>query len=161
MATLAAVEKQIAQLLKQKEALLKTEAKEAIRKARALIEQFGLTAADLGLTKRAGKAGAAAAKGPAKPAKYRDLASGKTWNGHGKPPAWIAGVADRTPFLIDAPATAQEAAPKKAAKAAGKAPAKKKAAATAAKKKAARPAKAAKPAAEAGAATDGAAAPAA
>lgn len=158
MATLAAVEKQIAQLLKQKEALLKSEAKEAIRTARALIEQFGLTAADLGLGKRAGKAGTNAAKGPAKPAKYRDPASGKTWNGHGKPPAWIAGVADRTPFLIDAPAAATEAAPKKApkaaAKSAGKAPAKKKAAATGAKKKAAK-------ATDATAAADGAATPAA
>lgn len=33
-------------------------------------------------------------------AKYRDPQSGKTWTGVGKQPAWIAGVADRTPFEI-------------------------------------------------------------
>jgi DNA-binding protein H-NS len=37
-------------------------------------------------------------------AKYRDGASGKTWTGRGKPPAWIAGATDRSAFLIDASA---------------------------------------------------------
>jgi DNA-binding protein H-NS len=32
--------------------------------------------------------------------KYRDPKTQKTWTGRGKPPAWIAGVADREPFLI-------------------------------------------------------------
>jgi len=35
-------------------------------------------------------------------AKYQDPASGKTWTGMGKPPAWIAGAADRSAFLIGA-----------------------------------------------------------
>jgi DNA-binding protein H-NS len=34
-------------------------------------------------------------------AKYRDAATGKTWTGRGKPPNWIAGVSDRSQFLID------------------------------------------------------------
>ncbi|WP_334002168.1 H-NS histone family protein [Burkholderia gladioli] len=33
------------------------------------------------------------------PAKYRDPASGKTWSGRGKAPAWIAGK-DRSAFEI-------------------------------------------------------------
>jgi DNA-binding protein H-NS len=37
-------------------------------------------------------------------AKYRDAATGKTWTGRGKPPAWIAGAKDRSAFLIDASA---------------------------------------------------------
>ncbi|MET3625168.1 H-NS histone family protein [Burkholderia ambifaria] len=37
--------------------------------------------------------------------KYRDPATGKTWSGRGRVPAWIAGK-DRTAFLIeDAPPT--------------------------------------------------------
>lgn len=35
-------------------------------------------------------------------AKYQDPASGKTWTGRGKPPAWIAGAANRDAFLIGA-----------------------------------------------------------
>ena len=35
----------------------------------------------------------------ARPAKYRDPASGATWTGRGKPPGWIRGK-DREGFLI-------------------------------------------------------------
>jgi DNA-binding protein H-NS len=47
------------------------------------------------------------------PPKYRDLATGKTWNGHGKRPFWLVG--DRDAYLIAAqPAQAEAAAvPKK------------------------------------------------
>jgi DNA-binding protein H-NS len=47
------------------------------------------------------------------PPKYRDPATGKTWNGHGKRPFWLAG--DRDAYLISAqPAQAEIAAvPKK------------------------------------------------
>ncbi|CAM2159356.1 DNA-binding protein H-NS (plasmid) [Pararobbsia alpina] len=33
-------------------------------------------------------------------AKYRDPATGATWSGRGKPPAWIKGAANRDDFLI-------------------------------------------------------------
>jgi len=33
--------------------------------------------------------------------KYGDPKTGKTWTGRGKPPAWIAGVKNRDPYLID------------------------------------------------------------
>jgi DNA-binding protein H-NS len=39
-------------------------------------------------------------KGTKAKAKYRDPATGITWSGRGKEPAWIKGVADRTPFEI-------------------------------------------------------------
>jgi DNA-binding protein H-NS len=63
----------------------------AVTEARALIQEHGLTAADVfpqGKTK--GSVGAP---------KYRDPATGATWTGRGKPPNWINGK-DRTAFAI-------------------------------------------------------------
>ena len=63
----------------------------AVTEARALIAEHGLTAADV--------FPAAKAKGTVGAPKYRDPATGVTWTGRGKPPAWIVGK-DRAPFLI-------------------------------------------------------------
>ncbi len=64
------------------------------------------------------------------PPKYRDPKTGATWSGHARPPQWIAGVKDRSRFLI-AGADEHAAAPKAAVakKAAAKKAATKKAAA--------------------------------
>jgi DNA-binding protein H-NS len=131
MATLSSIRKQIAALEKKAQDLIKKESAGAVAKAREIIAKFGLTAEDLGLsgdasrkprtpaaTRREKKASRQKTAGTPM---YRDPASQKTWTGRGKPPAWIAGVADRTPFLIstrDAPATALNAprAAKKATK---------------------------------------------
>lgn len=73
---------------------------DAVAKARALIADHGLTAADVFPPAKAG----------AKPstvgvAKYRNPETGATWTGRGKPPLWILGK-DREQFLIAAtPAT--------------------------------------------------------
>src|SRR5689334_11337356 len=118
MATLASIKKQIAELQKKAEALVKAESKEVIAKVKSLIDKYQLTAEDLGFG-----AGAAATTGgvskAAKPAKakrggrvagarktaaaksvgvamYQDPKSGKTWTGRGKPPNWLAGVKDRS-----------------------------------------------------------------
>ena len=64
---------------------------EGIAAARALIQEHGLTAADVFPQ---GKA-----KGSVGAPKYRDPATGATWTGRGKPPNWIVGK-DRTPFQI-------------------------------------------------------------
>jgi DNA-binding protein H-NS len=66
---------------------------EGIAAARALIQEHGLTAADVFPQ---GKA-----KGSVGAPKYRDPATGATWTGRGKPPNWINGK-DRAPFLISA-----------------------------------------------------------
>ena len=66
---------------------------EGIAAARALIQEHGLTAADV--------FPAAKAKGSVGVAKYRDPTTGATWTGRGKPPNWINGK-DRAPFLIAA-----------------------------------------------------------
>jgi DNA-binding protein H-NS len=61
----------------------------AIAKVRALLAEFGLTAADI-----SGKAPAVRASGAAKPAgkvaaKYRNAATGDTWTGRGLQPRWL------------------------------------------------------------------------
>lgn len=128
--TLASIRKQIADLEKRAEALIKEEAHGAIAKVRELIERYGLSAEDLGFgggPKAAGKAGRRAAAKPGRKKKaagkktvgapmYRDPESGKTWTGRGKPPAWIAGAKHRDAFLIGAPEAAPAEAPAKPAR---------------------------------------------
>ncbi|ATH15839.1 histone [Delftia acidovorans] len=67
---------------------------EGIAAARALIQEHGLTAADVFPLQ--GKK----AKGSIGAPKYRDPATGATWTGRGKPPNWIVGK-DRDQFLIE------------------------------------------------------------
>lgn len=88
------------ELLQQREALnqqiaeaKRLESQDAIKQARALVAEFGLTEADVFGVKR-NKGGAEKVK-----PKYRDHATGKTWSGRGKPPAWLAGQ-DRLKFVI-------------------------------------------------------------
>jgi len=142
MATLSSLQKQIETLQRKADAIRRAEMSDAIKKVKQLIAQYGLTAQDVGLDGPSGRGkpkGRASSAGVAKNggvAKYRDPQSGKTWTGRGKPPKWIAGVADRSKFLIDAaggaPATSAAAAatPAKNAKSGAKAsmPAAKKAA---------------------------------
>jgi DNA-binding protein H-NS len=131
MATLSSIRKQIAALEKKAQDLIKKESAGAIAKAREIIAKFGLTAEDLGISvdgSKSSRKSAAPRRGKkatrqkaAGVPMYRDPASQKTWTGRGKPPTWIAGVADRTPFLIptqDGSATALKAqrAAKKATK---------------------------------------------
>ncbi len=110
MSTYRNVKAQIAKLEKMAADLLKKEVAVVIVKVRALIDEYGLTAPDLGLTGKAAKAVKATRKkksASAKPAGfplYADPVSGKTWTGKGKPPNWIVeglkqGKA-KTDFLI-------------------------------------------------------------
>ena len=81
------------ELLAQKEALereidlrKKQDRAEAIAKVRALMDEYGLTVADLSLR--------GASKPAAKPAgkvavKYRNTATGDTWSGRGLQPNWL------------------------------------------------------------------------
>ncbi|WP_315534065.1 H-NS histone family protein [Delftia acidovorans] len=85
LAQKAALEAQIAQAQAERKA-------EGIAAARALIQEHGLTAADVFPPSKA--------KGSVGAPKYRDPATGATWTGRGKPPNWIVGK-DRAPFLIE------------------------------------------------------------
>lgn len=80
----------LSELMEQKQALEKriedarrAERSEAIRKIRDLMEQYGLSPADL-------KPGATRSrKGGKVPAKYRDPATGDSWSGRGLQPKWL------------------------------------------------------------------------
>ena len=84
LAQKAALDAQIAQAQAEAKA-------QAVAQARALIQEHGLTAADVFPP--------AKSKGSVGAPKYRDPATGATWTGRGKPPNWI-NCKDRAPFLI-------------------------------------------------------------
>jgi DNA-binding protein H-NS len=98
--SLAQLNKQIAALQAQAEAIKKKEAAGVIARIKEAIAHYGLNAADLGLAGKAPKAAKAvkAAKPGRKKAakagvvKYRDGAN--TWTGHGRRPQWyVAAIA--------------------------------------------------------------------
>jgi len=125
MKTYLAVKSEIAKLEKQAEALRKNELKSVIAKIRHAIDEYGLTATDLGFGTGARKTAVKTVKTvkrrtarSAGVAKYRDPATGQTWTGHGRPPAWIVAAKNRDDFLIAgaaSPARKRAAAKKKAA----------------------------------------------
>ncbi|MFD2753957.1 H-NS histone family protein [Comamonas terrae] len=87
------------ELLAQREALeqqiaaaRKEEVANAVQKIQALVATFGLTPEDVFPS---GKKRSTTAVAP----KYRDPATGQTWTGRGKPPAWIKDK-DRAQFEI-------------------------------------------------------------
>lgn len=118
MATLSAIQKQIADLEKQAAAIQKSEVGAATAKIKELMGKYHLTASDLGLPSAAGrkstKLGVAKRKPVARKTagipKFRDPKTGQTWTGNGKAPGWIAGAKNRDKFLINAPAAAAQAA---------------------------------------------------
>lgn len=95
MSNLKDLEAQIAALQSQRDGLLKEQKAGAIAQVRETIAQFGLTADDLFSSKRKDSGAKVAPK-------YRDPATGATWTGRGKAPAWIADAANRDQFLIQA-----------------------------------------------------------
>lgn len=167
---MATAEEIRARIEKMREQLMAVESKErgaALKTARDLVAKFGFEAAELGL-RPAGKKVAAKKGKVERPAKYKHPKTGATWNGWGKPPAWmpkdktkrdkylIGGEAAPSQAGVAAEAAAKGAPRSTAKKAAAKAPAKKPAAKTvAAKKVPAKKAAAKKLDAKKGAATSG------
>lgn len=82
------------QLDKQIKEAVQREKAEGIAKAKIIIEQYDLMAADL----FSRKIGVRSASGKVAP-KYRNPSSGETWTGRGKAPKWIEGR-DRSNYLI-------------------------------------------------------------
>ena len=82
LAQRADIEKQIADVQREARA-------DAVAKVKAVMAEFGLTAADI-----AGKPATARAPGASKPAskvadKYRNAATGDAWSGRGLQPKWL------------------------------------------------------------------------
>lgn len=71
------------------------EVKGAIENIQRIIAEFGLSSADVFPLTRTRRS----TKGQVVEPKYRDPATGATWTGRGKPPAWIKDK-DRTQFAI-------------------------------------------------------------
>lgn len=126
MKTYMAVKSEIAKLEKQAADLRKREIKGVVSQIRKAIVEYGLTAADLGFGTKArtgGKVARKAAAGKVRRgrksvgvAKYRDPATGQTWTGHGRPPAWIVSAKSRDEFLIDGAVAAKPARKRRVAK---------------------------------------------
>lgn len=91
-------------------------------KIKGLMQEYGLSTSDLDLKGKSAKT-QRAKKANFKPAgvpKYRDPATGKTWTGHGKAPAFIADAVkkgkSKEDFLIEKTAAAPKSAVKKVTK---------------------------------------------
>lgn len=116
------VKAQIAKLEKQAADLFKKEVAEVVAKIKGLMQEYGLSTSDLDLKGKSAKT-QRAKKANFKPAgvpKYRDPATGKTWTGHGKAPAFIADAAkkgkSKEDFLIEKTVAAPKSAVKKVTK---------------------------------------------
>jgi DNA-binding protein H-NS len=119
MVTLKALQEKIAKLQAQAEAVAKKESSAVFGKIRELMEKHGLTPDDIASHFRkptTGKASSAAkTSAQAGEAKYRNPKTGATWTGHGRAPAWIATVKDRSKFLVaEGSAPAESVATKQA-----------------------------------------------
>ncbi|MFK4442190.1 DNA-binding protein H-NS [Caballeronia udeis] len=112
MPTLEQIQAKLKKLQAQAEALIAKRAQSVLDEIRKLMENHGLTTADIeahSSTKKrrgrpAGSTSKAKAKGATKPklpAKYHNPKTGETWSGWARPPLWIKDVKDRTKFLID------------------------------------------------------------
>ncbi|MFM0043852.1 H-NS family nucleoid-associated regulatory protein [Paraburkholderia sediminicola] len=112
MPTLEQIQAKLKKLQAQADVLIARKAQVAVNQIRDLMLKHGLTTADIEAKAKARRAAQAlnghAASGKAKAVgagkslpKYRDHKTGATWTGHGRAPAWIAAVKDRTQFLIE------------------------------------------------------------
>ena len=88
MATYSELLKQIEALTLQAEDLRKTEIDNVVADIREKMEKYGITVADLGGSRAAGRPAKKASGKVA--AKYRNAATGETWTGRGGTPKWLA-----------------------------------------------------------------------
>jgi DNA-binding protein H-NS len=123
MPTLEKIQANIKKLQLQADALIAKKAQAAVDQIRKIMLAHGLTTEDIeakAKAKREAKVGnGAASTVEAKvastlksgtPSKYRHPQTGATWTGHGRAPAWIANVKDRSKFLISSSADGARAA---------------------------------------------------
>lgn len=120
MPTLEQIQAKLKKLQAQADALIARKAQVAVDQIRDLMLKHGLTTEDIEAKAKATRAsrglnghpgnGKAKTVGTAKVAKYRDHKTGATWTGHGRAPGWIAGVKDRTQFLVEGASELKSAA---------------------------------------------------
>ncbi len=123
MPTLEQLHEKMKKLQAQADALIAKKAQAAVDQIRKIMLTHGLTTADIEAKAKARReakaANGSASNVQAKVAgtlkngalpKYRHAKTGATWTGHGRAPAWIANVKDRTRFLISSGTDAAHAA---------------------------------------------------
>jgi DNA-binding protein H-NS len=126
MPTLEQIKDKMKKLQEQAEKLIAKRAQSVLNDIRKLMEEHGLTIADIDShstekknhgrpagSKSAATTGKVASSTDVNEvslAKYRHVKTGATWTGHGRAPGWIANVKDRTKFLIAGDAGAASAA---------------------------------------------------
>lgn len=97
-------EAKLNELRRQQEAERKGERMQAIVAAKELIKNHDLTAAELGFSGKGASKRVSGDKRNVVAPKYQDPASGKTWTGRGKSPAWLSAQLsagrDKQEFLI-------------------------------------------------------------
>ena len=89
MASYQEILNQIETLKHQAEDARKQELSSAIADIKRIMAEFNISPADLGFS---GRGAAVKGKRSAVAAKYRDPASGKTWSGRGRRPAWVVAL---------------------------------------------------------------------
>ena len=113
MPTLEQIQAKMLKLQNQADALIAKGAQAALDQIRRIMLEHGLTTEDIeakakakrdakstnGIAPKVRGKVAPPAKEPKSP-KYRHPKTGATWTGHGRAPAWIATVKDRSKFLI-------------------------------------------------------------
>ena len=123
MPTLEQIQEKMKKLQVQADTLIAKKAQAAVDQIRKIMLAHGLTTVDIEVKAKA-KREAKAANGSTPnvkakvvrslksgtPPKYRHPKTGATWTGHGRAPAWIANVKDRSKFLIASGADAAPAA---------------------------------------------------
>jgi DNA-binding protein H-NS len=87
MSTLKELLDRKAALDREIESTRKEEHANAIEKVRALMQEYGLSIADI--SNKAPSRPSSAAKGGKVAAKYRNKATGETWSGRGLQPKWL------------------------------------------------------------------------
>lgn len=95
MQSYSEIRAQIAELERKASEARSRELADAKAKIANIMQEYGLTLADLS------PAGKAKSRKPrqAVPAKYKNPETGETWSGRGRPPLWLAGK-DKDGFLI-------------------------------------------------------------
>ncbi len=113
MPTLEQLQEKMKKLQTQADALIAKKAQAAVDQIRKIMLSHGLTTQDIEAKAKAKREANAASRsasnvkakvaGSPKSAgspKYQHPKTGATWTGHGRAPAWIANVRDRTKFLV-------------------------------------------------------------
>ncbi|SEB09295.1 MAG: H-NS histone family protein [Paraburkholderia sp.] len=100
MASYKQLTAQLEKLHKEVAVAREKEMAQVVADIKLLIEEFDITAEELGFAPSGTKSAKAKGRKPALPARYRNPKTGETWSGRGRSPGWLAGK-NRERFLIE------------------------------------------------------------